>query len=132
MDWKIFAATPTEQGLVNLRHVLEEPLDVAPLPAELTLLPHLARLDPSGVVQLHVHHLRPRGVGASQTRSRAVCRLQFQTRSFKSCSEGKIVVNIHRLKLARSFRGGEAREAHESLSEEATTGATREALSGVC
>ena len=132
MDGKVFPTTPTEQGLVNLRHVLEEPLDVAPLPAQLTLLPHLARLDPPGIVQLHVHHLRPSRVVARQTRGGAVCRrLQFQTWSFKSGSEGKIVIYVHRLKLAWSFGGGEAWESHESLGEETATGAAREALSGV-
>ena len=134
VDRQILAATSTEQGLVHLGHVLEEPLDVAPLPAQLALLPHLAGLDPPGVVQLDVHHLaRPRGVVAGQTGGGAVSRrrLQFQTWSFKSGAEGKIVVHIHRLKLARSLGGGETREAHESLGEEAAASAAREALGGV-
>ena len=54
---QILSTAPTEQRIVHLAHVLEEPLDVAPLPAQLALLPHLAGLDPAGVVQLHVDHL---------------------------------------------------------------------------
>ena len=38
---------------MNLRHVLEEPLDVRPLAAQLALLPDFAGLDSSGVVEFN-------------------------------------------------------------------------------
>ena len=53
VDRQILAAASTEQGLVHLGHVLEEPLDVAPLAAQLALLAHLAGLDAARVVELH-------------------------------------------------------------------------------
>ena len=34
MDGQVFAAAAAEQGLVDLRHMLEEPLDVGPFTCE--------------------------------------------------------------------------------------------------
>lgn len=53
VDRKIFTAAATEEGLVHLRHVFEEPFDVGPLATELALLSNFARLDPAGIVQLY-------------------------------------------------------------------------------
>jgi hypothetical protein len=47
---EVLSAAPAEQRPVHLGHVLEEPLDVGPLAAQLALLPNLPRLDPAGVV----------------------------------------------------------------------------------
>ena len=92
--------------------MLEEPLDVAPLPAQLTLLPHLARLDSARIVQLHVDHLRfvagHRGSGA----------VGLQARRLKGGAKGKVIIVV--LLLLATIAG----EAQEGLSQETTlTGA---------
>ena len=45
---------------MHFRHVLEKPLDVGPLPAQLALLAHLAGLYTARVVELHAR-LQTRG-----------------------------------------------------------------------
>ena len=113
VDRQIFAATAAEERLVHLAHVLEEPLDVAPLPAQLALLPHLPRFDSAGVVQLYVYLSTAR-----QTRAR---RAGFQPRGFKRCSKRQVVplipVVLAILLLVHAVRW----EAEESLSQESTT-----------
>jgi len=57
VNGQIFSAASAEKGSVNLGHVLEEPLDVRPLPAQLALLPYLAGLDPSGVIKFNAFRI---------------------------------------------------------------------------
>ena len=49
MDGQVLAATPTEQRLVHLGHVLEEPFNIGPLAAELALLANFTALYPEKV-----------------------------------------------------------------------------------
>ena len=60
VDGKVLSTTAAEERLVHLRHVLEKPLDVGPLPAQLALLAHLAGLYTARVVELHAR-LQTRG-----------------------------------------------------------------------
>ena len=56
--WKIVPAAAAEQGTVNFGHVLEEPLDVGPLAAELALLTHFPGFDPACVVKFYSFRIR--------------------------------------------------------------------------
>ena len=60
VDGKVLSAAAAEERLVHFRHVLEKPLDVGPLPAQLALLAHLAGLYTARVVELHAR-LQTRG-----------------------------------------------------------------------